>query len=727
MGWFDDQIKERVKKDSNLFSDAFVEMSSVVMGKKTLSDSLNDYGKQAQDSIRNILSFYNITPQEIPVNITEVSDQLEFLLRPTGVMKRDITLDGKWYKDGIGPLLATTVDDKVIALIPGKISGYRFFDSDLGKYVKVTAKNCGKISPEAICFYKPFPFRKLTAKDLFKYFAASISFNDYLMIIMASLAASLIGMLTPYVNGIIFGRVIEEGQLNLFIAAMVLLLGASVSALMIDVVKQLCSSRINTKMTIAVESATMMRILSLPAEFFKDYSAGDLANRLEQMKILCTSISSIFLTGGLSVLFSLVYVFQIFSYAPSLVLPSVGVILVSVLVFAVVTVFQVNNYNKMLEASSKERGLVFSLISGIRKIKLAGAEKRSFARWAKLYKQTSEKKYNPQTIVKIMEALIVAVITLGTAIIYYLAYKSKVSLAEYMAFSSAYGMVNGAFMSMIGMTIEISNIKPSINLIRPIMDAEPEVSEDKHVVTRLSGGIEINNVSFRYNENMPYVINKLNLKITPGQYVAIVGKTGCGKSTLMRIMLGFERPHKGAVYYDGKDLNTIELKSLRRSIGTVMQNGKLFSGDIYSNITISAPQLSVEQAWEAAEMAGVAEDIRRMPMGMHTLISEGSGGISGGQRQRLMIARAIAPKPKLLMFDEATSALDNITQKHVSDSLEKLKCTRIVIAHRLSTIKNCDRIIVLDEGRIVEDGKYDELIALNGMFAELVERQRLDI
>lgn len=222
-------------------------------------------------------------------------------------------------------------------------------------------------------------------------------------------------------------------------------------------------------------------------------------------------------------------------------------------------------------------------------------------------------------------------------------------------------------------------------------------------------------------------MDDLSLKIRPGQYVAIVGATGCGKSTLMRLMLGFETPQKGAIYYDGKDLASLDLKSLRRNIGTVMQNGKLFQGDIYSNIVISAPRLTMTEAWEAAEKSGIADDIRAMPMGMHTIISEGSGGISGGQRQRLMIARAIAPKPRILMFDEATSALDNITQKIVSDSLESLKCTRIVIAHRLSTIKQCDRIIVLDKGKIIEDGKYEDLIAQEGYFSQLVARQRLEV
>lgn len=208
--------------------------------------------------------------------------------------------------------------------------------------------------------------------------------------------------------------------------------------------------------------------------------------------------------------------------------------------------------------------------------------------------------------------------------------------------------------------------------------------------------------------------------------MAIVGKTGCGKSTLMRLMLGFEKPQRGAVYFDGKDIASMDLKSLRRNIGVVMQSGKLFQGDIFSNITISAPQLTLDDAWEAARMAGMEEDIRQMPMGMNTLISEGQGGISGGQRQRLMIARAIAPKPKILMFDEATSALDNITQKTVSESLDGLKCTRIVIAHRLSTIRHCDRILVLDQGKIVEDGSYEELLEKKGFFSELVERQRVE-
>ena len=284
----------------------------------------------------------------------------------------------------------------------------------------------------------------------------------------------------------------------------------------------------------------------------------------------------------------------------------------------------------------------------------------------------------------------------------------------------------GAFTALTGVALNLAQIKPILDMAEPILEAEPESSERKAMVSRLSGGIELVNVRFRYNETMPYVVDGMSLKIKAGEYLAIVGASGCGKSTLLRLLMGFETPEKGAIYYDGRDMRNLDLRSLRRKIGSVTQDGTLFPGDIYSNIVISAPHLTLDEAWEAAELAGMAETIRAMPMGMHTIVSEGQGGISGGQKQRLMIARAVAPRPKILMFDEATSALDNVTQKQVSDALAGLKCTRIVVAHRLSTIRHCDRILVLDKGRIVEDGTYDELISRDGFFADLVSRQRLD-
>jgi ABC-type bacteriocin/lantibiotic exporter with double-glycine peptidase domain len=307
-----------------------------------------------------------------------------------------------------------------------------------------------------------------------------------------------------------------------------------------------------------------------------------------------------------------------------------------------------------------------------------------------------------------------------------MAIESGVAPSKYFAFNIAYAALFAAFSQLSSTSLSVARIKPVLDMAEPILKTEPEKTLKKDIVTRLNGSIELGGVYFRYNEQDPYILENFNLKIRAGEYVAIVGKTGCGKSTLVRLLLGFEKPNKGVVFYDGKDIERIDLKSLRRKIGSVIQDGKLFFGDIFHNIAIASEKLTQEEAWEAAEMAGIADDIRAMPMGMHTIIAEGQGGISGGQKQRLLIARAVASKPRILIFDEATSALDNKTQKKVSEALDRLKCTRIVIAHRLSTIKNCDRILVLDNGKIAEDGTYEELIAKNGLFARLVERQRPD-
>ena len=358
-----------------------------------------------------------------------------------------------------------------------------------------------------------------------------------------------------------------------------------------------------------------------------------------------------------------------------------------------------------MELDGKESGMVYSLITGVQKIKLS-AEKRAFARWGNLYAKSAKLEYDPPMFLKINSVIGLGISLTGAIVMYCAAIKSGVSIADYYAFNTAYAMVSGAFMALSGIALTIAQIKPILEMVKPFFDAVPKIAENKQVISRLSGGIELNNVSFRYTENSPLIVDDMSIKIRPGQYVAIVGKTGCGKSTLMRLMLGFEKPQKGAIYYDGRDIENIDLKSLRRKIGVVMQGGKLFQGDIYSNIVISAPWLTQQDAWDAAEMAGIADDIRKMPMGMNTQISEGSGGISGRS--------AAAPYDRARNSSQAQDKLhvrrghqragQYHAQKRVSQSLDHLKCTRIVIAHRLSTIKQCDRIIVLDKGKIIEDG-----------------------
>ena len=727
MGWFDEQIKERKKHDEDLFSEAFVGIADVVLGSKMSAAFSTDEAK-AQGAIEEILKYYHVKPREVPDSIKGLNDRLEYLLRPNGIMRRNVNLEKGWYKDAIGAVLGTRKDDgSVVAFIPKGLSGYVYFDAPTGKWVKLTKKNESLFEDEGICFYKPFPLKKLTLRSLMRYIIETLSAADFVLIALATLATTAIGLLGPKLNNLLMGTVVQSKDYQLLIGITVFMISVSVSTMLIGSVKSLLMARINTKMSLSVQAATMMRVLSLPADFFKKYSAGELSSRAQYIQSLCNLLVSTVLSTGLTSIFSLMYISQIFAYAPALVVPALGIIFATIIFSLITTFVQMRYTKKAMELSAEESGMSYSMITGVQKIKLSGAEKRMFARWSKLYSERLMVSYNPPMFLRAGGAFSAIISMGGMILMYFMAVQSGISVADYYAFNTAYGMVNGAFMALASIATTIAQFKPIIEMAKPIMDAIPEVSEGKLVIERLSGGIELNNVSFRYNENMPNVVDNLSLKIRPGQYVAIVGSTGCGKSTLMRIMLGFEKPQKGAVYYDGKDLSGIDLKSLRRKIGVVMQNGKLFQGDIFSNIIISAPQLSMDDAWAAAEMSGIADDIRRMPMGMHTIISEGSGGISGGQRQRLMIARAIAPKPRILMFDEATSALDNITQRIVSESLEKLKCTRVVIAHRLSTIKECDRIIYLEKGKIIEDGTYDELIALNGKFAELVERQRLDI
>ena len=726
MGWFDEQIRQRKQNDDDVFADSFVNMAAAVLGSK-VTGSLSDGSAAAKSAIDEILKYYHVKSREVSDNIKDTNEQLEYLMRPYGIMRRTVRLEKGWYRDAVGAMLGVMKESgRVVALIPTGFSGYCYIDPDSGKKIKINRRNQRLFDTGAIAFYKPFPLKKIGLGSVAKYIAETLSAADFALIALATLALSLIGMLSPKLNNILFAAVLPSGSVRLLLSIAVFTVSVSVSSLLISATKEMITARINTKMSVSVQAAAMMRIMSLPADFFKGYGSGDLSSRAAHISSLCNMLVSAVLTTGLTSAFSLIYISQIFIYAPLLVVPAIAVILATVAFSLISSFAQMRISKKQMELSAKESGMSYALISGIQKIKLAGAEKRAFARWGNLYAQNAKLTYNPPAFIKLNSVISLAISLIGNIVMYAAAVKSGVSVADYYAFGTAYGMVSGAFMSLAGMALTVAQIKPILETVQPFFNTVPEISEGKEVITRLSGGIELTNVSFRYNENMPLILDNMSLKIRPGQYVAIVGKTGCGKSTLMRLLLGFEKPQKGAVYYDGRDIERIDLKSLRRRIGVVMQNGKLFSGDIYSNIVISAPWLTQSDAWNAAEKAGIAEDIRRMPMGMNTIISEGSGGISGGQRQRLMIARAIAPKPKILMLDEATSALDNLTQKRVSESLDSLKCTRIVIAHRLSTIKQCDRILVLDGGKITEDGTYDELIAQNGVFAELVERQRLD-
>ena len=726
MGWFDEQIRQRKASDQEIFEDSIFRMASVVLGKQG-AGVLEDERIITKAAIDEILKYYHYKITEIPDSIRDSDEQLEYCLRPHGLMRRNVTLDPGWYKDAYGPMLAFRKEDGApVALLPRPFMGYYYRDPVTGQKTKLNRQTAEQFDADAICFYRPLPLKKLGIRDLITYLAECLNSGDILVLAGLTLLVTLCGMIMTNINHLLTGFVVQNGSSLLLVGTAIFVLCAIVSSQLIATVRELMMNRIQIKTSLSVEAAMMMRVMNLPANFFRQYSSGELSSRFDAVTQLCDLLLGNVLSTGLSSIASLLYITQILHYAPALVLPAVLIIVISLAFSVISSLMRIRISKQMMERSAKESGLSFALISGVQKIKLAGAEKRAFARWARAYSDAAQLSYNPPAFVKANTAITTAISLAGTLVIYFLAVSTRVEPAEYIAFNTAFGSVTGAFAALTGVALSIAQIKPILDMAEPILRTEPESTENRSMVTSLRGNIELSNVYFRYTDNMPYVVDGMSLKIRAGEYIAIVGTTGCGKSTLMRLLLGFETPEKGAIYYDGKDISKLDLRSLRRRIGVVMQDGSLFQGDIYSNIVISAPQLTVKEAWEAAELAGIADDIRAMPMGMQTILSEGQGGISGGQKQRLMIARAVAPKPKILMFDEATSALDNRTQKQVSDALDGLNCTRIVIAHRLSTIKNCDRILVLDKGHIMEDGTYDELIAKNGFFAELVARQRLD-
>ena len=722
MGLLDNQIKTRRKNDNEEMESALGSLRAAVLGEQVFFQSKGS----KMDALREILIYFGIPYEEPPSLIDSFEDKMSYMLSPTGIMKRRVKLSGEWWVHESNPIFAFTKSGGALALLPGKFGGYHWYDYKTNKYIRVKKTNIENLTGNAIVFYRPMPIKSMSLMDYFKYVLNEIGLYRIFSFIALSLLVSLIGLVTPIVTREIFNVVIpmKNGRALAVVAAT--FLGILIATALLRLSKVLALRTIERKAEIASETGILGRVLNLPVQFFENHNSGEMQKRIAAGNEIIVTVMDIALSAIVGAVLAIAYLIEIMLMVPELFPVTLIIVCVQVFFFFFIAWIQLGVNYELLEVKSKIHGLTYQLFSGIQKIKLAGAEKRAFARWAKLFKEESDCNYNAPTLTTLPVVLDEFIVLVGTVVLCVIAVQKNLSESDYMAFSSAFMLFQTAFSALIAVEGDIVMIGPLSKELKPILEAVPEVGETKKPIPRMTGGIELSNLSFKYDVDGPMILKGISLKITPGQYIAIVGHTGCGKSTLMRLLLGFETPTEGAVYYDGRDLDAIDLKRLRRNIGVVMQNAHLFAGTIFSNITIACPNPSLKDAWKAAEMADIADDIREMPLGMNTMISESGGTISGGQKQRLMIAQAIAGKPKILMFDEATSALDNISQDLIADSLSKLKCTRIVIAHRLSTIKKCNRIIVLDDGMIAEDGTYDELMAKGGIFTELVKRQQID-
>jgi NHLM bacteriocin system ABC transporter ATP-binding protein len=653
------------------------------------------------------------------------SDPVSAIARASRVRVRRVLLSGDWWRQDNGPLLGFRQhDDLPVALLPASPARYDLVEPGTGQRTPLTPASASSVQPFAYCFYRPMPSRALTAWDLLRFGVAG-SRRDWILVAVLGLAGSLLGLFTPLVTGWVFDRVIpgvEKNQLLLVVLALVV---TAIASALFQAARGIAMLRVETKMESSVQAGLWDRLLNLPAPFFRRYTAGDLTDRALGIGTIRQMLTDVGLTSVLASIFSLVYFGLLFYYSVRLALLACVLFVAVLLAGAWAVRRQLRYQRNVSQVRGRIAGLVLQLITGITRLRVAGAEDRALSVWGKDFGLQRQLAFRARSVSNNLSAFNAAIPILSALVLFgmvALMPVGAISLGAFLAFNVAFVQILSTALMMSSSLPYAVEIVPLYERSKPILETLPEVDEAKAIPGDLSGDIEISHVSFRYRQDGPLVLDDVSLHIRPGEYVAFVGPSGAGKSTIIRLLLGFESPTAGSIYYDREDLAGLDKQSVRRQIGVVLQDSRLLSGDIFTNITGST-LLTVEDAWEAARLAGLDDDIAAMPMGMHTVIGEGGSTLSGGQRQRLMIARAVVSRPRILLFDEATSALDNETQAKVIRSLENLKATRIVVAHRLSTIVRADRICVLSGGRIVQQGRYQELLEQGGLFADLVRRQ----
>lgn len=732
------RIVDRVESEASNLTQTLEKLRTIVMGKKDADTSSSVHDKGVDNNlftvckvIGNAVGFKFEAPKYMESYKNSTKNQLYAIAQASKVRVRKIILRGTWWKDENGHLLAFYKEDKrPVALIQSTPTSYILKDVTTGEEEKVNYEVAEKLEPICYMFFYGFNGAMTSVKKIASFAIQGIK-KDSKYLLLAAFAGSVIGLLVPILSGIMFDDVIPaaDKSLHFEVFGIMLILGLVTAGL--QLVQGVLLLRVETKSSINMQAGVMDHLLRLPVTFYKKYSAGDLTNRALSINSIRQILSSTVMTAVLSGAFSFVNLGLLFYYDASLAWIGVGLAVLAIAFMTIVGWLKLKQDRDISDLQGDLQGFLFEFLSGISKIRVTGGEKRIFTLWADKFarlKQLGFRSGSYQNYVEVFNGsypLFTSIFFF--AFIYYTvsnaaAAGTMISVGAFMAFISAFNQFLRDCLKMSMALITSLNIITLYERVKPILEEIPESSEQSTDPGELVGDIEMNSVSFRYHQEQPLVLNDVSFKINRGEMVAFVGTSGSGKSTIMRLLLGFEEPEAGSIYYDGDAFDSMNKDLVRRQIGVVLQNGALMSGSIYQNI-VGNSELTLEDAWEAARMAGMEEDIKQMPMEMHTVISEGAGTFSGGQRQRLMIARAIVHKPRLLFMDEATSALDNRTQNIVSESLDKLQATRIVIAHRLSTVRNADRIYVLDKGTIVEYGTYEELMEKNGIFSSLAKRQ----
>lgn len=674
-----------------------------------------------------------IRPPARSEDLERVKEPLEAIARASGCRTRMVLLAGNWWQRDNGPLLAYTFQEqRPVALLPGSKTRYDLFDPVDRIRIPVNARVASELSPEAYMFYRPIGSKVTKAIDLFKFGLKGYE-KDLLFVFLTGLVATLLGMLTPQATAILIDNAIPDSDRNLIVQIGLALFAVAFGRAAFELARGVLTLRVENAADSVLQPAVWDKLLSLRPSFFRQYPSGDIVSRVMSVSQIRKKLSGATQRTLLTSVFALLNLGLMFVYSWQLALVACIIALMAIAVTIISSMLIVRKNRLLEELEGSILGLSVQLINGVAKLRVAAAEERAFAYWGRRYSQQKKLSTSSQRIDDSVTVFNEALPTVSSILFFWFAIlfiqQSQATGGSAGLTSGAFLAFNAAFGTFIQGATEFSNtltdvleVVPMWERAQSIIMAPAEADPSMADPGRLTGKLALDHVTFRYREDGPLILDDVSVHAQPGEFIGVVGPSGSGKSTIFRLLLGFETTASGTVYYDGQDLAGLDIQAVRRQLGVVLQNGRINTGSLFELITGGA-LVTMDEAWEAARNAGFADDIHQMPMGMHTVISEGGTNLSGGQRQRLLIARCLVLKPKIILMDEATSALDNRTQAIVTESLDRMKATRVVIAHRLSTIRNANRIYVVEAGRTVQVGTFDELVNQEGLFARLAARQ----